>query len=159
MKTVTRSFVGVLLLGVTMQAQTPATGGFTPLFDGRSLNNWVVDGSQYSKNFSVRDGLLRIEGKGGWVRSSRQYGDFTLRLGFRYLTDDPGSGRIGVSGVFLRTPGTSTYQSGWPDNSLEVQLPTGRAGAPPFQVTPGGVAPCSGTAISVVPPPSIPAPR
>ena len=130
MKTMTRNLVGVLLLGVTLRVQTQAAGGFTPLFDGKTLNNWVVDGSQYSKNFSVRDGLLRIEGEGGWLRSSRQYEDFTLRLRFRYLTDDPSGGRIGVSGVFLRTPGTSTYQSGWPDNSLEVQLAIRQGGRP-----------------------------
>lgn len=122
MKTRIQNLIGILLLCVTLRAQTPAAGGFTPLFDGKTLKNWVVDDSQYSKNFSVRDGLLHIEGTGGWLRSSRQYGDFTLRLDFRYLTDSLGTGRIGVSGVFLRTPGTSTYQSGWPDNSLEVQL-------------------------------------
>jgi hypothetical protein len=118
------------MLGVNASAQAPVTNGFAPLFDGKSLNNWVVDDNAYARNFSVRDGLLRIEGEGGWLRSSRQYGDFTLRLAFRYLTADPGSGRIGVSGVFLRTPATSTYQSGWPDNSLEVQLANRQGGRP-----------------------------
>src|SRR5688572_1713029 len=120
----------LLLLGVNASAQAPAANGFASLFDGKSLNNWVVDDNAYARNFSVRDGLLRIEGEGGWLRSSRQYGDFTLRLTFRYLTADPGSGRIGVSGVFLRTPATSTYQSGWPDNSLEVQLANRQGGRP-----------------------------
>jgi hypothetical protein len=120
----------VLLVGATIGAQTPATNGFIPLFDGRSLTNWTVDDRQYAQNFSVRDGLLRVEGEGGWLRTSRQFGDFTLRLGFRYLTEDPGGGRIGVSGVFLRTPATSTYQSGWPDNSVEVQLANRQGGRP-----------------------------
>jgi hypothetical protein len=119
-----------LLLGVLVSAQVPAVSGFAPLFDGKSLNNWVVDDSKYARNFSVRDGMLRIEGEGGWLRSNKQYGDFTLRLAFRYLTEDPGSGRVGVSGVFLRTPATSTYQSGWPDNSLEVQLANRQGGRP-----------------------------
>jgi len=130
MKSMARCFGVVLLLGASTSAQTPVNNGFTPLFDGKSLTNWVVDGDQYAQNFSVQDGLLRIEGEGGWLRSARQYGDFTLRLGFRYLTDDPGGGRIGVSGVFLRTPATSTYQSGWPDNSLEVQLANRQGGRP-----------------------------
>jgi hypothetical protein len=153
------NLVGVLLLGLTMRTQTPAAGGFTPLFDGKTLNNWVVDGSQYSKNFSVRDGLLRIEGEGGWLRSSRQYGDFTLRLGFRYLTDDPARGRVGVSGVFLRTPATSTYQSGWPDNSLEVQLANRQGGRPamPGDARWGGAVLRHGNLGG--PPPSIPARR
>src|SRR5687767_1525025 len=130
MKVIARCSALVLLAPVSTWAQTPAKEGFTSLFDGKSLITWVIDGSQYSKNFSVRNGLLRIEGEGGWLRSARQYGDFTLRLGFRYLTADPGSGRIGVSGVFLRTPATSTYQSGWPDNSLEVQLANRQGGRP-----------------------------
>ena len=43
--------------------------------------------------------------------------------------------RLGdVSGsavVFLRTPATSTYGSGWPDDSLEVQLANRQGGAVP----------------------------
>src|SRR5262245_29162866 len=131
MKIIGRCVVLALLLAVgTGATQTPVTNGFAPLFDGKSLNNWVVDSGQYAKNFSVQGGMLRVQGEGGWIRSSRQYGDFTLRLGFRYLTDDPGTGRVAVSGVFLRTPGTSTYESGWPDNSLEVQLANRQGGRP-----------------------------
>jgi hypothetical protein len=129
-KTMLRYVCWGALVGVNAWAQTPASDGFAPLFDGRSLSNWVVDDKQYAGHFSVRDGLLRVEGEGGWLRSIRQYGDFTMRLEFRYLTEDPGSGRIGVSGVFLRTPATSTYQSGWPDNSLEVQLANRQGGRP-----------------------------
>ena len=98
MKIIARCVALGLLLGVTGRAQTPVTTtGFAPLFDGKSLSNWVVDDKRYAGNFSVRDGSLRIEGEGGWLRSNRQYGDFTLRLGFRYLTEDPGGGRIGRS--------------------------------------------------------------
>ena len=130
MKTIARCVGVALLLSVTAWAQTPVKDGFTPLFDGKTLNNWVVDDGRYARNFSVRDGQLHVEGEGGWLRSTRQYADFTLRLQFRYLTEDPGSGRVGVSGVFLRTPATSTYQSGWPENSLEVQLANRQGGRP-----------------------------
>ena len=130
MKIIARCAALALLFGAASSAQTPANTEFAPLFDARSLNNWVVDDKRYTENFSVRDGRLRIEGEGGWLRSNSQYGDFTLRLGFRYLTEDPGGGRIGVSGVFLRTPATSTYGSGWPDNSLEVQLANRQGGRP-----------------------------
>ena len=122
MKTIALGVALTMLAGGNAFAQAPADRGFTQLFDGRSLANWIVGGSQYSNNFSVKDGLLHIEGEGGWLRSRRQYGDFTLRAEFRYLTEDPGTGRVAVSGVFLRTPATSTYGAGWPDNSLEVQL-------------------------------------
>lgn len=130
MRIIARCVALALLYGMAGSAQTRANSGFAPLFDGSSLTNWVVDDKRYAGNFSVRDGRLRIEGEGGWLRSNSQYGDFTLRLGFRYLTEDPGGGRIGVSGVFLRTPATSTYGSGWPDNSLEVQLANRQGGRP-----------------------------
>jgi hypothetical protein len=126
MKRIAPGFALILAAGGFALAQAPQTSGFTPLFDGKSLSNWIVASPQYAKNFSVKDGLLHIEGEGGWLKSSKQYGDFTLRLGFRYLTEDPttgpGNGRVAVSGVFLRTPATVTYGSGWPDNSVEVQL-------------------------------------
>src|SRR5437763_730357 len=64
--------------------------GLVPLFDGKTLNNWTVDDPEYSNNFSVRNGLLHVEGVGGWLRSARQYSDYTLRVEFRYLTEDPG---------------------------------------------------------------------
>lgn len=129
MKTLTLA-LSLAMLCVSASAQAPANSGFISLFDGKSLTNWVVDSAQYSKNFSVKDGLLHIEGEGGWLKSTKQYGDFTLRLGFRYLTEDPGAGRVAVSGVFVRTPATATYGAGWPDNSLEVQL-ANRQGARP----------------------------
>ncbi len=117
-------------ISVSAAAHEHAVGGFVPLFDGSTLGTWVIDDEQYSDHFTVRDGVLHIAGEGGWLRSSKQYGDFTLRLSFRYLTEDPGWGRVGVSGVFVRTPATSTYGSGWPDNSLEVQLANRQGGRP-----------------------------
>ncbi|MDH4124487.1 MAG: DUF1080 domain-containing protein [Gammaproteobacteria bacterium] len=110
------------LISMVACAQESPTRGFASLFDGRTLQNWSVDDARYAANFSVRDGLLHVEGEGGWLRSARKYTDFTLRMEFRYLTEDPGRGRVGVSGIFLRTPADSSYDSGWPDNSLEVQL-------------------------------------
>ena len=121
MKPLRRSLLP-MLISITACAQTASDEGFEALFDGHTLANWTVDDAQYVEHFSLRDGVLRVEGDGGWLRSEKQYSDFTVRLQFRYLTEDPGRGRIGVSGVFLRTPAESTYGAGWPDDSLEVQL-------------------------------------
>jgi Domain of Unknown Function (DUF1080) len=92
------------------------------LFDGKRLNNWTVDNAEYVKNFSIQNGLLHVEGVGGWLRSNRQYYDFTLSVEMRYLTEDSG-GRDGVSGIFLRSPESSGdgYWAGWPA-AVEVQL-------------------------------------
>jgi hypothetical protein len=90
--------------------------GFRALFDGASLNGWVVENSS-GKNFTVRDGVLRVEGPEGWLRSVDQYADFDLRVGFRFLTSDADSG------VFLRAPGPASniFIRGWPANAYQVQ--------------------------------------
>lgn len=68
---------------------------FVSLFDGDSLDGWVVMGDP--AGFTVVDGVIRSEGgKGGdWMRTRREYDDFVLRLEYRVA---PG----GNSGVFIR---------------------------------------------------------
>ncbi len=88
---------------------------FTPLFDGQTLNGWVVENTD-AGNFSVRDGVLRVEGPGGWLRSEGRYADFDLRVDFRFLTDEADSG------IFVRANDTSsTFARGWPAGSYQVQ--------------------------------------
>ena len=50
---------------------------FVPLFDG-TLNGWTIESSA-AGSFSVRDGVLRVEGPSGWLRSAGQYRDFVER--------------------------------------------------------------------------------
>jgi hypothetical protein len=110
----------VLVLSVCLYAaavgvaQVPVTD--VPLFDGKSLNGWVVENSP-TNNFSVQGGVLRVEGPQGWLRSERQYGDFALHVEFRFLTDDADSG------VFVRAPGPASniFIRGWPANAYQVQ--------------------------------------
>lgn len=88
---------------------------FIPLFDGETLNGWVVENSD-ANNFSVQDGILRVDGPGGWLRSEETYSDFDLKVEFRFLTDDADSG------VFVRVDGSeSTFARGWPAGSYQVQ--------------------------------------
>ena len=74
---------------------------FVSLFNGRDLAGWVIekDGS-----FSVRDGVIHMDGRGGWLRSEREYKDFELRLEFRFT--EPG----GDTGIFLRYHPQGGYQ-------------------------------------------------
>ena len=99
--------------GIRPRAQD---AGFVPLFKG-TLDGWVVENSA-ANNFTVRDGVLRVEGPQGWLRSSAQYGDFTLRVDVRFLTDDADSG------IFLRAPGpaSNVFIRGWPANAYQVQV-------------------------------------
>jgi hypothetical protein len=87
------------------------------LFNRANLSGWVVENSS-ATNFTVTDGVLRVDGPGGWLRSERQYADFTLRAEFRFLAD------AADSGIFVRAPGPASniFIRGWPANAYQVQL-------------------------------------
>jgi hypothetical protein len=111
-----REFIatGALLLGAG--GPPAAASQFVPLFNG-TLDGWVVENSG-TNNFTIAGKLLRVTGPAGWLRSSQQYGNFTLRVECRFLTDDADSG------VFLRAPGPATniFMRGWPANAYQVQV-------------------------------------
>jgi hypothetical protein len=92
----------------------PSATGFVELFGG-TLDNLRVVFTE-DDNIKIVDGLLRVEGPGGWVRSTKRYTDFRLEIEFRWLTDDADSG------VFLRATGDETFARGWPAGSYQVQL-------------------------------------
>jgi hypothetical protein len=93
-------------------AQTP----FVSLFNGTSLDGWVIE-NQTRGTIVAAGGVLRVEGPDGWLRSINQYEDFTLRVEVRFLTPDADSG------LFLRAPGPASniFIRGWPANAYQVQ--------------------------------------
>jgi hypothetical protein len=108
--------IGVaLLVSGLVAAQAPAE--HVALFNGKNLDGWVVENST-SNNFTVTNGVLRVEGPQGWLRSAQQYGDFSLRVEVRFLTPDADSG------IFLRAPGPASniFVRGWPANAYQVQV-------------------------------------
>ncbi len=92
--------------------QSPRT--FVPLFDG-TLKGWVVENST-ANNFTAGNGVLRVEAPSGWLRSERQFTDFTMRVAFRFLAADTDSG------IFFRTTGATQFMRGWPNNAYQIQL-------------------------------------
>lgn len=105
------------------------------LFNGWNLDGWSI---QNGGRFSVKDGVLKLDGGTGWLRSDKTYADFKLVIEFRFLEEKANSG------VFVRTGPTSKQdKNGWPDNGYQVQCMdtlTGKPlatmlpyGAPPFQ--------------------------
>ena len=110
-----RHIVTLLLLSLPLvSAARSQNDGFMPLFDGKTLQGWTVVRSS-DTTFSVRDGLLHVEGNSGWLKSEHQYSDFQLRAEFRFLTDNADSG------VFVRAVGDAVFLRGWPGNSYQVQ--------------------------------------
>ena len=106
------------------------------LFNGANLDNWVIENDG---QFSVEDGVLKVNHGTGWLRSAGVFSDFTLVMEFRFLEAEANSG------IFVRTGPTShDDENGWPNNGYQVQCMdtiTGRAplatiipyGAPPFE--------------------------
>ena len=105
------------------------------LFNGQNLDGWdIVNDGQ----FSVQDGVLKINRGTGWLRSSETFGDFVLTMEFRFLEEEANSG------IFVRTgPTSNDDERGWPNNGYQIQCmdiitgetPLGNMipyGAPPF---------------------------
>jgi Domain of Unknown Function (DUF1080) len=78
------------------------------LFDGRSLDGWVVDGPAKGKTgrtmWSVEDGRIVCLGEAfGFLRyDRRQFSDFTLRVEYRF-SPKQGANPQGNSGLGIRT--------------------------------------------------------
>ena len=107
-----RRLVAVALLTLLARpALTADDEGFKPLFDGKTLSGWEPVGGK-AGNWSVVDGDLVTKGDGGgWLSTSKTYGDFTLRLEYKVEA-------AGNSGVFIRSP-----RSGDPAyTGMEIQV-------------------------------------
>jgi putative membrane-bound dehydrogenase-like protein len=102
----------------------PEFGEEIALFNGRDLEGWdfhLPAGSDATKVWSVRDGVLRCEGQPiGYLYTKEQYTDYEIELDWR---GDPQAGP-GNSGVLLRVQEPHKV---WP-KSIEAQLQSGSSG-------------------------------
>lgn len=106
MHTTRRTLALALLLGVALLPGASAgeiPEGFTPLFDGETLDGWHVSRENHhgdSQGWSVDDGVIvgtqDRPGNGGILLTDRSYGDFEV-----YLEIRPDWGCDG--GLFLRS--------------------------------------------------------
>lgn len=97
-----------VLLALLLQVVEP---GFTPLFDGKSLNGWILVGG-HGPGYVVENGLLVCPAEGGGnLFTEREYANFILRFEFRM---EPG----GNNGIGIRAPlqGDAAYQG------IEIQI-------------------------------------
>jgi len=91
-------------------AADKAEEDFVSLFDGKTLNGWhLMNGAK----FAAEDGVLKLNGGRGWLRSDKEYSDFILRLEFRFMKPDQDGG------VFLRS---GIEGADWPSRKYEVQV-------------------------------------
>jgi hypothetical protein len=85
--------------------------GFVSMFDGKTLDGWhLMNGAP----FVAEDGVIKLNGGRGWMRSDKEYSDFVLKLEFRFLKPERQDG-----GVFLRS---GKEGKSWPNRKYEVQI-------------------------------------
>ena len=95
----------------------------TMLFNGRDFTGWKLftrePGHDVTKTWSVKNGLIRCEGKpAGYMRTEKDYADYLIHVEWRW----PEKG--GNNGVLVHMSGEDKV---WP-KSLECQLYSGNAG-------------------------------
>lgn len=67
-------------------------------------------------SFTWTEGVLRVSGNQGWLRSPREYADFELRGQVRFVEPDSDSG------IFLRVESGTDFIRGWPGDAYQVQM-------------------------------------
>ena len=100
------------LLALALAAPTTAQeSGFTPLFDGKTLNGWkLVD--RVGRGYTVENGLLVCPADGGGnLFTEREFANFILRLDFRMEPDSN-------NGVGIRAP----YEGRTSMEGMEIQI-------------------------------------
>lgn len=109
------------------QADKPSSSKFQALFNGKSLKGWKIENGA---RFVVEDGVIKLHGGRGWLRSKQQYKDFVLRLEVRFMDADQDGGVFlratddadnVVSGVISTLARLATPRYGWPRQRVEVQ--------------------------------------
>ena len=82
----------IVLLGitfVTLLTVSSVKSQKIDLFNGKDLKGWVIENDG---QFSVEDGLLKVNKGTGWLRSDKKYSDFKMTMEFRFLEKDANSG-------------------------------------------------------------------
>ncbi|MDZ4689466.1 MAG: DUF1080 domain-containing protein [Planctomycetaceae bacterium] len=94
-----------------------ADGVRQTLFDGRSLDGWVLENDA---EVEVVDGCLLLKAGNGWLRSAHQYRDFELELEWKALKAHEYD-----AGIYIRSAGTGKP---FPKPTHQVNLLEGKEG-------------------------------
>lgn len=99
----------ILIAGAPVIVAGDTEEGFVSLFNGKTLDGWhLMNGAK----FVAEDGVIKLNGGRGWLRSDKEYSDFVLKLELRFMKPKQDGG------VFLRA---SKEGKGWPGRRYEVQ--------------------------------------
>jgi hypothetical protein len=90
---------------------TPGTNGSAPsdaivLFNGSSLDEWVLSKDKSPATWPVTDGIFTVNKAAGGIETKRSFTDYQLHIEWRIPVGITGSGQArGNSGVFLASTG------------------------------------------------------
>src|SRR5262249_23070087 len=119
-----------MLALVSVAALGPAQekgDGWVRLFNGKDFTGWrkfVAGNADPDKTWTVRDGVNVCNGRAnGYLITDKEYGDFVLRVQWRWGENAPARGGRN-SGVFVWVTGPDKI---WP-KGVEAQLFSGSAG-------------------------------
>jgi hypothetical protein len=93
----------LLMLPAGVAAQSK---DFIPLFKGKDLTGWEVrsNNAKDKDKWEFKEGVLYARAGGGWIGTTKMYGDFVLKLEWKIFDG-------GNSGVFLRVPDVKSTDS------------------------------------------------
>lgn len=119
MKTTQRFFIIIalflLLISYAGIAQKKKAGGWTKLFNGKSLDGWKA--SENPSTFSVQDGMIVVFGDRAHLFYTGPFMDHNFK-NFEFklkVMTTPGSN----SGLFIHT---DYQETGWPSKGYEIQV-------------------------------------
>jgi hypothetical protein len=102
------------------------------LFDGTNLDQWVKAGTDVPAAWTVEDGTMKVNKKGGNIETKKKFKDYQLHVEYQIPTDIAGSGQgRGNSGVFLASTGKGDagYELQILDNFKNKTYVNGMAGS------------------------------
>jgi hypothetical protein len=119
--TLTGFFLAVLTAYTSAAEPTEVSDGFEPLFNGKDLTGWVVEGTKTYKQdgnernvWTVKDGNIHCAGVGyGFLRFDREFSDFVLKAEFRAApkcNSGIGIRHVRFTGVRQSRPSYSGYE-------------------------------------------------
>jgi hypothetical protein len=76
------------------------------LFDGTNIDEWVKAGTNTPATWTVVDGTMKVNKKGGNIETKRRFKDYQLHVEYQIPAEITGKGQgRGNSGVFLASTG------------------------------------------------------
>ncbi len=116
MQSVLNVIAALILLAMPSAAQNAPGGAWSPLFNGKDLSGWTVNGTE---KWVVEDGTILGEsttGHYGYLTTDKTYRDFNLRLEFKPEAK-------GNSGVFIRSRITGNDPDHGPDiEGMQIEV-------------------------------------